>query len=81
MKRDPATTCRRWPGCVCGEHWLFYQSAPVDYFLNAEPIINAMLSCIVERCPDARVRSAATIQLLHPIFRRQQRKETANDES
>ena len=80
MKRDP-DTCRRWPACVCGQHWLFYQDAPVEYFANAEPIINAMLSCIVERCPDPKVRSAATIQLLHPIFRPQQRKETIDDES
>ncbi len=79
-KRDP-DICHRWPACVCREHWLFYQAAPVEYFVNAEPIINAMLSCIVERCPDARVRSAATIQLLHPIFRHQQWKETINDES
>lgn len=80
MTKHKPDVCNRWPACVCGQHWLFYQSAPVEYFVNAEPIINAMLSCIVERCPDAKVRSAATIQLLHPIFRRQQ-KETASDES
>ncbi len=62
-KRKP-DRCERWPECVCKQHWDFYATAPAEYFTEAQPIIEAMLACVGERCPDGRYRAHATVQLL-----------------
>ena len=63
-KRKPADRCERWPECVCKRHYDYYATAPTEHFVNAEPIIEAMLACISERCPDRRYRQHATVQLM-----------------
>jgi hypothetical protein len=63
MKREP-DMCRRWPACICKEHWDFYDQAPVEYLEHAQLIIEAMLACISEHCPDRRYRQHATVQIL-----------------
>jgi hypothetical protein len=68
MSKREADRCHRWPECSCGERWRYYQSAPIEHFEHAQPIIEAMLACVSERCPDARARAHATVQLLNPIF-------------
>lgn len=60
--------CQRWPACICGEKWRFYQDAPIEAFEDAEPIIAATLACVAKRCPDRRARAHAAVQLLHPVF-------------
>ena len=73
MARTKPDYCDRWPHCVCAEHWRYYQNAPVEHFENAKPIIEAMLACIRERCPDKRVRAHASVQLMRPIFNEAER--------
>lgn len=63
-KRKTADRCKRWPECVCKQHWDFYSTAPVEYFAEAKPIIEAMLACICESCPDRRYREHAIVQLM-----------------
>ncbi|MGY4227604.1 hypothetical protein ACVMIH_004965 [Bradyrhizobium sp. USDA 4503] len=67
--------CHRWPACVCRQHWDYYATAPLEHLENAEPIIEATLACISERCPDVRFRQHAQIQLLKiqssPNYRRE----------
>ncbi|TFV74112.1 hypothetical protein E4K64_19155 [Bradyrhizobium frederickii] len=60
--------CHRWPACICGEKWSFFQDAPTEAFAEAEPIIAATLACVSARCPDPRFRAHAAVQLLNPIF-------------
>ena len=62
-KRKP-DRCERWPECVCKRHWDHYATAPTEYFADAQPIIEAMLACISERCPNRHYRLHAAVQLL-----------------
>lgn len=64
MKKREPDRCQRWPECICGEKWRFYQSAPTEAFETAEPIIAATLACVSAHCPDQRFRAHATVQLL-----------------
>jgi hypothetical protein len=67
--------CATWGACVCSRMWRHWQSAIEDLepvpneIACAQVMLHAMLSCVQYRCPDAKFRSAATLQLLHPIWR------------
>jgi hypothetical protein len=67
--------CRGWPRCVCNHLWRHWETAidnmdgSTEEFEVARVMLNTMLECIVWRCPDAKFRSAATLQLLHPVWR------------
>lgn len=68
MKKRKPDRCTSWPDCVCGEHWRHFQNAPTEHFEHAAPVIEAMLACVRERCPDRRFRAQAALQLIRPIF-------------
>lgn len=68
--------CETWGECVCSHLWRHWQAAIEDHLVDpheiacAQVMLNAMLSCVAYRCPDAKFRSAAAMQLLHPIWSR-----------
>jgi hypothetical protein len=72
--------CILWPNCTCAHQWRRWQAIyefedewqPDQLRLDcAEIDIRNMLDCIRRRCPDPEFRKHATLQLLHPVFRRQ----------
>ncbi|MHC2466704.1 hypothetical protein [Bradyrhizobium embrapense] len=67
--------CHRWPDCICKQQWDHAATAPDEWWQLAEPIIEATLACVIERCPDPRYREHAAVQLLKiqtsPNYRRE----------
>jgi hypothetical protein len=66
--------CVTWGSCVCSHLWRHWQIAIEDNLVDsteiasAQIMLNAMLSCVAYRCPDAKFRHAAALQLMHPIW-------------
>jgi hypothetical protein len=72
--------CLFWPDCSCHrklQHWeakvLEWNNPAVpppteDEAYIAEVDIYLMLSCLSHRCPLARIRKQATVQLLNPFW-------------
>lgn len=73
MKHDHQR-CHDWPACICGDHWRDHQNREIapEAFETMRTIIEAMLHCVRAHCPDPRVRTHATIQLMHPVFQRRE---------
>jgi hypothetical protein len=71
--------CFDWPDCVCGTKWQYWQERteaweveqPSDDEIQwARLDIFLLLNCAAMHSPDRRVRRHATIQTLHPVWRR-----------
>jgi hypothetical protein len=76
--------CLFWPDCSCHrklQHWeavLEWNDPAVpppteEQAYIAEVDIYVMLSCLAHRCPVARIRKQATVQLLNPYWNAQRR--------
>lgn len=74
-KRHRAERCDWWPDCNCKRRWLWWQDGaiarlPDEYVREAWEDIRMTLECVSQFCPNKRLRRAATVQLLNPIWRR-----------
>jgi hypothetical protein len=73
--------CDRWPDCICARDLVHWQRVlEKDDHLTLVELEDAQcniffsLCCVAYRCPDRKVRSYATVQLLNPFWNRERNK-------
>jgi hypothetical protein len=80
--------CALWPDCSCFDtlvHWNDklendYEGWSLEQLRWAEMSIFITLSCVANRCPDQKIKTAAMMQLLSPWWDRQKRNEEMTEE-